>query len=101
MIEALACGMPVAAYPVTGPVDVLTPRSGAMDEDLDAAIAAALTRDRAACAAYGARLHLEASAAPVPRRAGAAIGDALRPDASARRPEACATQIACPRAASH
>ena len=40
MIEALACGVPVAAYPVTGPVDILNDRVGAMDEDLDLAIAA-------------------------------------------------------------
>ena len=53
MIEALASGVPVAAYPVTGPVDVLTPEVGAMDADLTQAIAAALTRDRAACRAYG------------------------------------------------
>lgn len=53
MIEALACGTPVAAYPVTGPVDVLTPETGAMHDDLDQAIAEALTCDRAACRAYG------------------------------------------------
>jgi len=53
MIEALACGTPVAAYPVTGPIDVLTPDTGAMHDDLDQAIAEALTRDRAACRAYG------------------------------------------------
>lgn len=62
MIEALACGTPVAAFPVTGPIDVLTPMVGAMDEDLDTAIAAALTRDRAACAAYGQGFTWEASA---------------------------------------
>ena len=62
MIEALACGTPVAAYPVTGPVDVLTPATGAMAADLDTAIAAALTRDRAACAAYGRTFTWEASA---------------------------------------
>jgi glycosyltransferase involved in cell wall biosynthesis len=53
MIEALACGTPVAAYPVTGPVDVVTPEVGVLADNLDAAIAAALTCDRAACAAYG------------------------------------------------
>jgi glycosyltransferase involved in cell wall biosynthesis len=53
MIEALACGTPVAAYPVTGPIDVLTPETGAMHDDLDQAIAEALGRDRAACRAYG------------------------------------------------
>lgn len=62
MIEALACGTPVAAYPVTGPVDILTPETGAMDENLDTAIATALTRDRAACAAYGRSFTWEASA---------------------------------------
>lgn len=63
MIEALACGTPVAAYPVTGPVDVLTPETGAMADDLDTAIAAALTRDRAVCAAYGAGFTWRGSAA--------------------------------------
>lgn len=62
MIEALACGTPVAAYPVTGPVDVLTPETGAMADDLDTAIARALTRDRAQCAAYGRDFTWEASA---------------------------------------
>lgn len=62
MIEALACGTPVAAYPVTGPVDILTPETGAMDEDLDVAIARALTKDRAVCADYGSSFTWEASA---------------------------------------
>ena len=62
MIEALACGTPVAAYPVTGPVDILTAETGAMDEDLDAAISTALTRDRTACACYGRGFTWEASA---------------------------------------
>jgi glycosyltransferase involved in cell wall biosynthesis len=62
MIEALACGTPVAALPVAGPVDVLTPDTGAMDHDLPAAIARALTLDRAACAAAGARFTWPASA---------------------------------------
>jgi glycosyltransferase involved in cell wall biosynthesis len=56
LIEALASGLPVAAYPVTGPVDIVTDaRLGALDEDLGAAVARALaTGDRAACAAAGA-----------------------------------------------
>lgn len=62
MIEALACGTPVAAYPVPGPVDVLTPDVGCLDDDLDAAIAAALTRDRRVCADYGRSFTWEASA---------------------------------------
>jgi len=62
MIEAMACGVPVAAYPVTGPVDVLNPAVGAMDDDLDVAIAKALTLDRADCAAYGQSFTWAASA---------------------------------------
>jgi glycosyltransferase involved in cell wall biosynthesis len=62
MIEALACGVPVAGYPVTGPIDVLTPETGAMDADLTKAIGEALTRDREACAAYGRSFTWEASA---------------------------------------
>jgi glycosyltransferase involved in cell wall biosynthesis len=62
MIEALACGTPVAAYPVMGPRDVLDESVGAMREDLSDAIAAALTRPRAACAAYAARFTWAASA---------------------------------------
>ena len=62
MIEALACGTPIAAYPVPGPLDVLTPETGCVDEDLDQAIAAALTRDRKACATYGGGFTWRASA---------------------------------------
>lgn len=63
MIEALACGTPVAAYPVSGPVDIVTPMTGALDEDLATAIENALTRDRADCAIYGATFTWNASAA--------------------------------------
>ncbi|MET3825604.1 glycosyltransferase involved in cell wall biosynthesis [Sphingomonas sp. PvP055] len=62
MIEAMACGVPVAAYPVTGPIDVLTAKVGAMDPDLDVAIATALTLDRADCVAYGQSFTWSASA---------------------------------------
>ncbi len=62
MIEALACGTPVAAYPVSGPADVVTPATGALDESLDAAIAAALTRNRTECLTYGRQFTWEASA---------------------------------------
>ncbi|GGB19052.1 GDP-mannose-dependent alpha-mannosyltransferase [Sphingomonas metalli] len=54
MAEALASGTPVAAYPVAGPVDVVTDAAiGALDEDLAAAVTRALACDRAACAAAG------------------------------------------------
>jgi glycosyltransferase involved in cell wall biosynthesis len=53
MIEALACGTPVAAYPVPGPLDVLTPDSGSMAESLEDAIAGALALDRERCLRRG------------------------------------------------
>ena len=62
MIEALGCGTPVAAYPVPGPIDILTPDSGCMHQDLETAITGALTRDRDACAAYGRSFTWRASA---------------------------------------
>ena len=50
MVEALASGVPVAGYPVPGPLDVVTdPRVGALDEDLRTACLAALARDPADC----------------------------------------------------
>ena len=55
VIEALSCGTPVAAYPVPGPGDIVTGGAGALDEDLDVAIARALACDRAEAAALGAR----------------------------------------------
>lgn len=61
MIEALACGTPVAAFPVPGPLDIVTDRVGALSEDLTRAIDAARYCDRAACAAYGASFSWEAA----------------------------------------
>lgn len=62
MIEAMACGTPVAAYPVTGPVDIVTAQSGALSDRLEDAIAAALLCDRRACAAHGRSFSWERSA---------------------------------------
>ena len=53
MIEALACGTPVAAFPVAGPKDIVTDEVGALSEDLDRAIGAALFCERKACARHG------------------------------------------------
>jgi glycosyltransferase involved in cell wall biosynthesis len=51
LIEALASGIPVAAYPVVGPIDIVTePGTGALDSDLGRAIERALaTGDSEAC----------------------------------------------------
>ncbi len=50
MLEAMACGVPVAAFPVMGPIDVVQPGvSGVLSEDLRAAALQALKLDSAAC----------------------------------------------------
>ncbi len=50
MLEAMACGTPVAAFPVTGPIDVVTPGvDGVLSEDLGRAALAALEVDREGC----------------------------------------------------
>ncbi|WP_439888916.1 glycosyltransferase family 4 protein [Pseudomonas sp. MBLB4123] len=63
MLEALACGTPVAAFPVPGPLDVLEQGvNGVMAEDLREACLAALELDRARCAELAARQSWRASA---------------------------------------
>jgi glycosyltransferase involved in cell wall biosynthesis len=76
LIEALASGLPVAAYPVAGPLDVIG-RSGAgvLDEDLGAACHAALAIPREAAREHSLQFtwresakqflgHIEGSRAP-------------------------------------
>lgn len=58
MLEALACGVPVAAFPVTGPQDVLLDgvgTVGCLDEDLRAAAIAALSLSPQACRRHAER----------------------------------------------
>ena len=65
ILEALACGTPVAAYPVTGPVDVMADAKGtigAMNADLRTAALEALRADRAACRAHAERYSWRACA---------------------------------------
>jgi len=57
MIEAMACGLPVAAYPVTGPINVVENGvTGVLDEDLGTAAMAALKLDPSLCVAHARNL---------------------------------------------
>lgn len=84
MLEAMACGVPVAAYPVQGPRDVLgtTGRVGAMHADLRTAIETALALRAEDCTAFARQQswhactqqflqNLEAAAVDRPSRAAA------------------------------
>jgi len=60
MLEALACGVPVAAYPVTGPTDVLgTSTAGRLDTDLRRAALGALDIAPDVCRAHALRFSWE------------------------------------------
>ena len=62
LIEAMACGTPVAAFPVRGPIDVVKdPEAGVLDHDLGAAAMRALLLDRGKVAQYGRRFTWEHS----------------------------------------
>jgi glycosyltransferase involved in cell wall biosynthesis len=63
LLEALASGLPVAAYPVNGPSDVIVdPAVGVLDHDLGRAARAALHLDRHAARACAASFSWENSA---------------------------------------
>lgn len=63
MLEALACGVPVAAFPVAGPLDVIGEEPvGVLSEDLKGACLAALEIPRERCRAFAMRHSWEASA---------------------------------------
>lgn len=91
MLEALACGVPVAAFPVAGPLDVITDAAvGVLDDDLRRAALGALTLDRAACREFA--LHFSwrrtarqfvANLAPFAASGGASAAAAVDPASAA------------------
>jgi hypothetical protein len=62
LIEAMACGTPVAAFPVTGPIDVVRQgTTGMLAEDLRIAALTALDLDRAVVHRYAAEYSWQAA----------------------------------------
>ncbi|HEY7669240.1 MAG TPA: glycosyltransferase family 1 protein [Hyphomicrobium sp.] len=63
LLEAMASGLPVAAFPVTGPMDIVVPGvTGVLSEDLRAATIAALQLDRARVRSKAAEFGWEGAA---------------------------------------
>jgi glycosyltransferase involved in cell wall biosynthesis len=62
LVEAMACGVPVAAYPVEGPIDVVANGiAGVLNEDLGSACVDALALNREAVRAYATSFSWEAA----------------------------------------
>ena len=91
IIEALACGVPVAALPVPGPIDILGADGrgpdgtapftvAALDEDLALAIARALRLDRHAAAVYGASFSWQRATDQFLSAIGQALSVQVKPD---------------------
>lgn len=63
MLEAVACGVPVAAFPVPGPTDIIGGSgAGVLNNNLAAAIEAALDIDPEICRKHALRYSWDVSA---------------------------------------
>lgn len=86
LLEAMACGTPVAAFPTPGPLDVVgTSGAGALDADLKKAALEALKIDRDAALAYARTFTWENSARQFLDAINIARGAATKPSTSEQR----------------
>jgi glycosyltransferase involved in cell wall biosynthesis len=85
-LEALACGVPIAAYPVTGPMDVVGNNPiGVLDPDLRKACMGALRVSRDACRSFALSCSWETSARQfIGHLNRIVIPDSRRPQATGR-----------------
>lgn len=90
MLEAQACGTPVAAFAVPGPLDVVEPGvTGVLGGDLRQACLAALELDRMRCAEAGGRQSWRASAIEFLARQPLLNGEPMKGDVPARAVRSC------------
>jgi glycosyltransferase involved in cell wall biosynthesis len=84
ILEALACGVPVAAYPVMGPVDILGgSEAGALDEDLGIAALKALRLSRIAARNHALRFSWARAAEQFLRNVRLANGERIEASSAA------------------
>lgn len=85
LLEALAAGVPVAAFPVSGPLDVIGDEAvGVLDDDLRKAAIGALSLSREACREFALARSWQASAQAFLANIESVRRDALRRDAEAK-----------------